>query len=106
MLTPNNWGHKAGDGTATRERILSPLCPALQAQPGHTQQSYVQEPSVRIRKLTPRECFRLMGWHDGQIDKIQASGVSHSQQYKLAGNGIVVQVLEAVFSNLFGGGNG
>ena len=57
--------------------------------------------NLRIRKLTPRECLRLMGWNDEQIDKIQASGVSHSQQYKQAGNGIVVQVLEEIFRNLF-----
>ena len=57
--------------------------------------------NLRIRKLTPRECLRLMGWNDEQIDKIQASGVSHSQQYKQAGNGIVVQVLEEIFKNLF-----
>ena len=57
--------------------------------------------NLRIRKLTPRECLRLMGWNDEQIDKIQASGVSHSQQYKQAGNGIVVQVLEKIFANLF-----
>ena len=44
----------------------------------------------RIRKLTPRECLRLMGWNDEQIDKIQGCGISCSQQYKQAGNGIVV----------------
>lgn len=43
----------------------------------------------RIRKLTPRECFRLMGVGDADIDRIQASGVSNSGQYKLAGNSIV-----------------
>ena len=43
----------------------------------------------RIRKLTPRECFRLMGVDDKDIDKIQASGISNSSQYKLAGNSIV-----------------
>jgi site-specific DNA-cytosine methylase len=43
----------------------------------------------RIRKLTPRECFRLMGVSDDDIDKIQASGISNSSQYKLAGNSIV-----------------
>ena len=47
----------------------------------------------RIRKLTPRECFRLMGVDDCDIDKIQASGISNSGQYKLAGNSIVVDVL-------------
>ena len=57
--------------------------------------------NLRIRKLTSRECLRLMGWDDESIDKIQASGVSCSQQYKQAGNGIVVDVLEAIFRELF-----
>ena len=57
----------------------------------------------RIRKLTPRECFRLMGMRDADIDKIQEAGISNTQQYKLAGNSIVVDVLEAIFKNLFKG---
>lgn len=59
------------------------------------------EPSFRIRKLTERECFRLMGCDEQTIDKIQASGVSRSQQYKLAGNSIVVDVLTAIFDKMF-----
>ena len=59
------------------------------------------EPSYRIRKLTPRECFRLMGMRDDDIDKIQQVGISNTQQYKMAGNSIVVDVLEAIFKNLF-----
>ena len=43
----------------------------------------------RIRKLTPRECFRLMGVDDADIDKMQAAGISNSGLYKLAGNSIV-----------------
>ena len=57
--------------------------------------------NVRIRKLTPRECLRLMGWTDEQIDKIESANVSSTQQYRQAGNGIVVQVLEAIFKALF-----
>lgn len=53
----------------------------------------------RIRKLTPRECWRLMGWKDEQIDKIK--GISNAQLYKMAGNGIVINVLEAIFTNMF-----
>lgn len=49
----------------------------------------LQGKKFRIRKLTPRECFRLMGVNDADIDKIQASGISNSSQYKLAGNSIV-----------------
>jgi len=55
----------------------------------------------RIRKLTPRECFRLMGVDDKDIDKIQAAGVSNSGQYKLAGNSIVVGVLFHLFRKMF-----
>ena len=63
--------------------------------------NYVVEKTYRIRKLTPRECFRLMGMSDDDIDKIQATGISNTQQYKMAGNSIVVNVLEAIFKNLF-----
>lgn len=60
-----------------------------------------KEQSYRIRKLTPKECFRLMGVSEGDIEKIQNSGVSQSQQYKMAGNSIVVDVLEHIFRKLF-----
>lgn len=42
-----------------------------------------------------------MGWKDEQIDKVIASGMSNTQLYKQAGNGIVVPVLEAIFKQLF-----
>ena len=53
----------------------------------------------RIRKLTPRECWRLMGRTDEEFDR--ASKVcSNSQLYKQAGNSIVVPILEAIFSTI------
>jgi len=55
----------------------------------------------RIRKLTPRECFRLMGVDDKDIDTMQAAGISQSGQYKLAGNSIVVDVLFHIFRKMF-----
>lgn len=58
-----------------------------------------QTHNFRIRKLTVRECWRLMGWKDEQIDKIK--GISNAQLYKMAGNGIVINVLEAIFTNMF-----
>ena len=69
--------------------------------------NYVVEPvkartKIRIRKLTPRECWRLMGFTDEDFDKAQAVPTSDTQLYKQAGNSIVVNVLEAVFKNLFG----
>lgn len=53
----------------------------------------------RIRKLTPRECWRLMGVKDEQFDKLH--DISNTQLYKLAGNSIVVDVLMGIFKNLF-----
>ena len=72
-----------------------------------TMQGGLREPKIlesldhRIRKLTPRECFRLMGMRDDDIDKIQATGISNTQQYKMAGNSICIPALEAIFKNLF-----
>jgi len=59
-----------------------------------------EDNSYRIRKLTPRECFRLMGVTEADIDKIQQSGVSQSQQYKMAGNSIVVDCLYHLFRKM------
>ena len=56
--------------------------------------------SYRIRKLTPRECWRLMGFTDDEFDCAKSSGISNSQLYKQAGNSIVVDVLVAIFKNL------
>ena len=56
---------------------------------------------VRIRKLSERECFRLMGVEDEDIDKIVNSGISRSACYKLAGNSIVCQCLMGIFTQLF-----
>lgn len=56
---------------------------------------------MRIRKLTPREAFRLMDVEDKDIDKIMDSGVSNSSCYKLAGNSIVVSCMFHIFKNLF-----
>ena len=54
----------------------------------------------RIRRLTERECLRLMGVSEEDINKI-LSVVSPSQAYKQAGNSIVVDVMVYIFDNLF-----
>lgn len=56
---------------------------------------------VRIRKLTPREVFRLMNVDEEYIDKIFSAGISDSQLYKMGGNSIVVACMEEIFFNLF-----
>ena len=55
----------------------------------------------RIRKLTPRECLRLMGVSDEDIAKMKSVGLSDSSLYKLAGNSIVKNVLDALHKNMF-----
>lgn len=58
----------------------------------------------RIRKLTPRECWRLMGFSDEDFEA--AAGVnSNTQLYAQAGNSIVVNVLEAIFGQMVDQGN-
>lgn len=56
--------------------------------------------NLKIRKLTPKECFRLMGFNDSDFDKVSQVN-TNTQLYKQAGNSIVVNVLEAIFNNLF-----
>lgn len=56
---------------------------------------------VRLRKLTPRECFRLQGVREYDIDTLLSAGISDSQLYKLAGNSICVDCMVGIFRNLF-----
>lgn len=53
----------------------------------------------KIRKLTPRETFRLQGWADDYIDRAMMVN-SDSQLYKQAGNGVTVTVVEAIAKRL------
>ena len=50
---------------------------------------------VRIRRLTPRECFRLQGWDNPYFDRAELVN-SDSQLYKQAGNGVTVTVVERI----------
>ena len=59
----------------------------------------VVEPDFRIRKLTPRECWRLQGFPDWAFDKAQEVN-SNSQLYKQAGNSVTVNVIEAIAERL------
>ena len=61
----------------------------------------VKDQEYRIRKLTPRECFRLMGVGEREIDILLNSGISNAQLYKMAGNSIVVDVLYHIFRKMF-----
>lgn len=55
---------------------------------------------IRIRRLTPRECWRLQGFPDEYFDKAKAAGISDTQLYKQAGNGVTVNVARAIGERL------
>lgn len=55
---------------------------------------------IRIRRLTPRECWGLQGFPDEYFDKARAAGISNTQLYKQAGNGVTVNVARAIGERL------
>lgn len=63
--------------------------------------NFLKENDFRIRKLTPRECLRLMDVDDADIDRMLGAGLSNTQLYKMAGNSIVVNVLYHIFRKMF-----
>lgn len=69
-----------------------------QTLPSATQPIGVND-KMRIRKLTPKECWRLMGFDDSDFEKAEKVN-SNTQLYKQAGNSIVVNVLEHILHNL------
>jgi DNA (cytosine-5)-methyltransferase 1 len=85
--------------TTPRGRVQNggDVTPTITAQGGENI-NYV-ETVYRIRKLTPKECWRLMGYTDEDYEKA-ASVNSNTQLYKQAGNAIIKQVLMAIFSKM------
>lgn len=77
------------------------LAPTISTMEGGGRNPYISEHQTefRVRKLTPKECWRLMGITDEDYEKA-SKVVSNSQLYKQAGNAIVVNVLEGIFKNL------
>lgn len=62
--------------------------------------AYGSYPKYRIRKLTPLECFRLQSFPDEAHAKLVDAGISNSQLYKMAGNAVTVNVIEAIGKRL------
>lgn len=87
-------------GPDTKKRVLDPagisytMCATDYKDPVK-----VLTGDMKIRKLTPREYWRLMGFTDNEFNRVK--GISNTQLYKMAGNSIVVTVLEAIFKQLF-----
>ena len=57
---------------------------------------------LRIRKLTPKECLRLMGFEDKDYQALKDYGISDSAIYRMAGDSITSSVLIGMFSQLLG----
>lgn len=62
--------------------------------------SYIT-PYIRIRKLTPKECHRLMGFDDIDVDRCKAVGMSDAQGYKQSGNSIVTNVIALIAEHFY-----
>lgn len=81
------------------------IAPTLTTELSHSTGKNVSPKLCKVigeyRRITPREAFRLMGVSDIDIDKLQRVNIPETQQYKMAGNSIVVNVLEEIFKNLF-----
>lgn len=74
------------------------ICPTITAT--ETGVCRIESP-IRIRKLTPTECFRLMGFSDQDVEAARSVKISNSQLYKQAGNSIVVDVLYYIYIELY-----
>ena len=94
-LERDGW-HKRNKSVISPEGISS----CIMAQSNNSLQK-ISEPNLRIRRLTPLECWRLMNFDDEDFFKAKATGVSNTQLYKMAGNSIVVNVVVKIFENLF-----
>ena len=94
-------GFYSGQQTA-RGRVQKQSCPTLQTSINAGVVLF-EGKYYRIRKLTPRECWRLFGRSDAEFDKVRPL-MSDSQLYKQAGNSIVVEVLEDALSKVWGVG--
>ena len=94
----NLYDDNAGGARAGNVYDFDGLSPALQTAQGGNRQPIIYK-EYKLRKLTPRECFRLMGFTDEEFDRIH--NISNTQLYKQAGNSIVVNVLTAIFNELF-----
>lgn len=78
------------------------ICPTLTTKSSSSMNGTpIVYKNQKLRSLTPKECFRLMGFEDRDIDILIENKISNTQLYKMAGNSIVVNVLEQIFTNLY-----
>ncbi|MFB0972517.1 MAG: DNA cytosine methyltransferase, partial [Neofamilia sp.] len=86
--------------TAINKDGITPTLTSAMGQGGGHVPMHNYTPNFKVRKLTPLECWRLMGIADEDFKKA-SKVVSNTQLYKQAGNAIVVDVLEGIFKQMF-----
>ena len=91
-------------GNESIKRVYSPdgVCPTLTTMTGGHRQPKIYLGEDGVRKLTPKECWRVMGFSEDNYSKVEGK-LSNTQLYKQAGNTICVPCLEAIFKELFNG---
>lgn len=106
FLQENKWGGAEGLDLYNHT-YFTQVHPAITTRTINSNNYFIMEQKkttepleYRVRKLTPKECFRLMGVTDSDADKM-IGVLSKSRCYQVAGNSIVVDVLAAIFSQLF-----
>jgi len=92
------------DHTANRVYDSSGLCPTINSMNGGDREPKMWD-SDRIRKLTPIECWRLMGYSDEDFERAKEAGLTRARLYERAGRGIAVPMLEEIFKNLWNSQN-
>ncbi len=82
-----------GDKKSKRHYYKDTICQCISSNP--TSDNYPMTDNPKIRRLTPTECCRLQGFPDNWVD-----GISNTQKYKVLGNAVTVNVIEAIMKNL------
>ena len=90
-------------GNDQMNRVYSPygIAPTIKTVSGGGREVKILEDNEAVRALTPKEYVRLMGFDDADVDLLIKNGISNTQLYKMAGNSIVVNVLEFLFCQIF-----
>lgn len=92
----------AGNESIKRVYSMDGVCPTITTMTGGHRQPKILTDDGKVRKLTPRECWRVMGFSAEDFSKVEGK-LSNTQLYKQAGNTICVSCLEAIFRELFSG---
>jgi DNA (cytosine-5)-methyltransferase 1 len=96
-LVAHEWDGVVLDNYEARGRVQPRKSPTIMTGTG----TGTVTPDLRIRRLTPRECWKLQGFGDDDFDLAKSIGTSDSQLYKQAGNSIAVPCLEAILRAMY-----